>query len=124
MRQSECGVAIIFVLLAMMLLSVLGMALALTTSSERQVAATYGSGVEVFYAADAAFERALQDLSLVPDWTLVLSGGTSTFVDGIPGPRSLSDGRVLNLREATDAVNCNRSPCSEADVRAATAARP
>ena len=118
------GVAIVLVLLAMMLLSALGMALALTTSSERQVAATFGWSTEVFYGADAAFERAAQDLSQVPDWNLVMNGGTSTFVDGAPGPRTLPDGSVLNLVQATDAVNCGRSPCSLADLQATTARRP
>ena len=74
-------------------LSALGMALALTSPSERQVAATYGWGTEVFYGADSAFERALQDLSLVPDWNLVLNGGTSTFVDGSAGSRACPMGR-------------------------------
>ena len=61
--RPDRGVAIILVLLGIMLLSALGMALALTTSSERQVTATYGWGIEVFHGADAAFERAVQDLA-------------------------------------------------------------
>jgi hypothetical protein len=108
--QSDRGVAIIFVLLAMMLLSVLGIALALTTSTERQVSATYGWGAETLYAADAAVERALQELLFVADWNLVLGGVTSTFVDGAPGQRILPGGAVLDLAQATDEMNAAAKP--------------
>ena len=108
----------------MLLLSALGMALALTTSIERQVSAAYGSSTEVFYAADAAFEMAVQELSRVLDWNVVLTGATSTFVDGAPGPRVLPDGSLLDLQQATDVANCGRSPCSVADAQSVTAARP
>jgi Tfp pilus assembly protein PilX len=122
--RSDRGVVLIFVLLAMMLLSALGMALALISSSERQVAATYGWGAEVFYAADAAFERAFQDLSRATDWTAVLSGGTSTFVDAAAESRVLPGRSAVTLSQTTDAMNCGRSPCSVADMQATTAARP
>ena len=121
---SEQGIAIVLALLAMLLLSALGMALALTTSIERQVSAAYGSSTELFYAADAAFERALHDLSLALDWNSALNGAPSTYVDGAPGPRVLPDGSRLDLQEATDVANCGRSPCSVVDAQAVTAARP
>jgi type IV pilus assembly PilX-like protein len=121
--RPDSGLAIVFVMLAMMLLSALGIALALTTASERQVAASYGIGLEVFYAADAAFERAIDDLSLAPDWNAVLGGGLSTFFDA-SSARVLPDGSVFNLTQATDIVNCGRSPCSLADLQANTSARP
>lgn len=119
----DSGLAIVFVMLAMMLLSALGVALALTTASERQVSSSYGTGMEVFYAADAAFERVIHDLSLAADWNAVLGGGLSTFVDG-SSSRMLPDGSLLNLAQATDLVNCGRSPCSLADMQATTATRP
>jgi Tfp pilus assembly protein PilX len=121
--RPDRGLAIVFVMLAMMLLSALGISLALTTASERQVSASYGTGLEVFYAADAAFERAIHDLSLAPDWSAVLGGGLSAFVDASSAP-VLPDGSVLNLAQATDIVNCGRSPCSLADVQATTSTRP
>ena len=121
--RPDRGLAIVFVMLAMMLLSALGMALALTTSSERRVSASYGTGLEVFYAADAGFERAIHDLSLAPDWNAVLGGGLSTFVD-TSSARVLPDGSVLSLTQATDIVNCGRSPCSLADLQTVTATRP
>ena len=108
----------------MLLLSALGMALALNTSIERQVSAAYGSSAGVFYAADAALEVAFQELSQVPDWNAVLTGAASTFVDGLAGPRVLPDGSLLDLGQETDAANCGRSPCSLADMQLVTAARP
>jgi len=125
MMRNERGVAILLVLLAMMLLSALGGALALTTSSERQVAATYGSGTELFYATDAGFQRAMQDLAVVADWNQVLSGGSlSTFTDGAPGRRVMPSGSAIDLVQATDMLNCGRSPCGMVDLQAITSARP
>jgi hypothetical protein len=121
--KSDRGIAIIFVMLLMMLLSALGIALAWTTSSERQVSASYAMGAEVFYAADAAFERTLLDLSLTPDWNAVLGGGMSTFIDA-SGRRVMPDGSLLNLSQATDVVNCGRSPCSLAEMQTTTEPRP
>jgi len=121
---SDRGVAIVLVLLGMLLLSALGMALALNTSIERQVSAAYSSSADVFYAADAALEIALQELSQVPDWNVVLTGAASTFVDGLAGPRVLPDGSLLDLEQVTDAANCGRSPCSMADMQVVTGARP
>jgi hypothetical protein len=109
--REERGVALIVTLLSMMLLSVLGLALTLTTSTEVRVSSAHARGVEAFYAADAAFDRALQDLSLIADWDLVLGGMRSAFVDGPPGLRRLTDGSVLDLRKETDRLNCGGATC-------------
>ena len=101
-RCSERGIALIIVLLSMLLLSALGIALSLTTSTETQIAASYRRSTETFYAADAGAARAIHDLALVGDWTDVLSGGeTSTFVDGAPGPRVLPDGSPFDMTTHT-----------------------
>jgi Tfp pilus assembly protein PilX len=122
--RTQRGVAIIFVLVAMMVLSALAMTLALTTSVERQVAVTHGWAAEVFYAADAAFEKAVESLSSEAHWNAVLGGSTSGFVDGAPGPRALPNGTKLDLLEASDALNCGRSPCSDVNMQMTTATRP
>jgi len=110
--HDERGVALIIALLAMLLLSALGMALALTTSTETRISSTFGGSAEAFYAADAVFERVVQDLSLLPDWNLALGGAvTSAFVDGPPGPRTLADGSMLDLTQATAKVNCGNATC-------------
>jgi hypothetical protein len=100
------GVALVAVLMATTLLIVLGTTLTLTTITETRIASTYRAGIETFYAAEAAIERAAVDLRAMPDWSVLAAGaGMSTFVDGQPGgPRSLADGTILDLTEATDEV--------------------
>ena len=68
----ERGVALILALLTMLLLTALGMALAMTTTTERRISTNYRDGVETIYAADAAVERVMQDVLTVPDWNRIL----------------------------------------------------
>ena len=63
----ERGVALIIALLSMLLLTALGMALSLTTITERRISSNYRDGVETVYAADAGVERVMQDVLTVPD---------------------------------------------------------
>ena len=117
--------ALIVVLLSMMLLSALGIALSLTTSTEAQIAATYRWSTEAFYAADGGATRAIHDLSLVAYWNDALSGAAqSTLVDGAPGPRALPDGSRLDLNQATDLLNCGHVSCSADELTAVTTDRP
>ena len=124
-RCADRGIALIVVLLALTLLSALGLALTLTTSTETRVAAAYEWSTETFYAADTGIERALQDLTLVTDWTEVLGGlSTSSFVDGAPGVRTLPEGWRLDLNQETDRLNCGHPSCSTTEMIANTADRP
>jgi hypothetical protein len=121
----EQGVALIIALLAMLLMTALGMALTLTTNTERAIAGNYRDGVETVYAADAAVERVMQDLLTVPDWNRVLDGSTlSSFIDGAPGVRTLPNGAILDLLQATQMVRCGKLACSDADIDVATDERP
>lgn len=125
--RRERGVALVVALMAIVLMMALGAALVLITSSETMIAANFRAGHEVFYAADAAFERALSDLRPVPDWTAVLAGGSqSSFVDGQPsGVRTLSDGTTIDLGEIANIANCQKPTlCSDADLAANSAERP
>jgi hypothetical protein len=116
--------ALIVVLLSMTLLAALGLALVLTTSTETRVAASYAWSAQTLYAADAAIERAVHDLSLVANWSDTLAGAAvSTFVDGAPGSRVLPDGTRLDLNRETDRLNCGHSPCSVVDLTTNTAER-
>ena len=96
--------AIIVALMAMLLMSALGAALVLTTSSEALIAANFRHAQEGVYAADAALERAMADLASIPDWQPVLDGSMrSAFVDGPPsGVRTLADGSSLDLGRARE----------------------
>ena len=121
----EQGIALIIALLCMLLLAALGMALTMTTVTERRIASNYRDGVETVYAADAGVERVIQDLLTVPDWNRILDGTTSSsFVDGAPGLRTLPDGSQLNLVQATNMVRCGKTTCSDADIDTATDERP
>ena len=123
--RDERGVAIIIALLAMLLLTALGMAVSLTTTTERRISSNYRDGVETVYAADAAIERVIQDVLTVPDWNRILEGtATSSFVDGAPGVRALPVGGSLDLAQATAMIRCGKTSCSEGDIDQATDDRP
>lgn len=125
--SDEEGVALVISLMATTLMTALGLALILMTMTEGTIASNYRDGSEALYAADAAIERAMQDLLAAPDWDNVLTGGvTSTFVDGPPaGIRELPGGRTLDLTQATNAVRCGKpQTCSDADMTTTTDERP
>jgi len=122
----EDGVALIIALMAMLLMSALGLALTLTTNTETRISGNYRSGVEAMYAADAAIERVMQDVLTVPDWNDMLWDGqnnccagavTSSFTDGPPfGVRQTAAGPI-DLTQATNMVRCGKvTTCSDLDM--------
>lgn len=126
-RRSEHGAALVVALMATLLLSALGLALVMTTTTESMIAGNYTSSQEALYAADAAIERTILDVLTVPDWNSMLTGATrSAFVDGAPnGTRTLTDGAILDLTEATNMANCGKvTTCSVADMNTVTDDRP
>jgi type IV pilus assembly PilX-like protein len=81
--RSEQGTALVIALMSMMLLTALGAAVVMVTSTETRIASNYRNSQEALYAADAAVERAVQDLLMVPRWNDILGGSVqSAFVDG------------------------------------------
>jgi hypothetical protein len=115
----EQGVALIIALLAMLMLTALGMAVTLTTTTEGRIAYNYRDGVETLYAADAVVERVMQDVLTVPDWNKIIDGTTtSAFIDGPIGERTLADGSTLDLLQATAMVRCGKTACNDADILA------
>lgn len=124
--HDEQGVALIIALLALLLMTALGMALMMTTMTETKISANYRDGNEAMYAADAGVERVMQDLLTVPDWNTILSGTTtSAFIDGAAGVRTLPDGSTLDLDAATSMVNCGKTTgCSAAEMDATSDDRP
>lgn len=119
--------AIILALMATLLMSALGAALVLTTSSEALIAANFRNAQEGVYAADAALERAMDDLASIPEWNPILDGSTqSAFVDGPPsGVRTLADGSLLDLGQTVNMMNCRKAtPCSASNLTTMTAERP
>jgi hypothetical protein len=99
--RNEDGSALILALMAAALLALLGAGLVLVGSTEGAIAANFRASLEAQYAADAAAERAVQDLLRVNDWTDVLSGAApSTFTDGTLMP-TLPSGLPLDLMAMT-----------------------
>ena len=60
--RDERGVALVIALLAMVLMTALGMALMLVSETETLISANYRDSVEAGYAADAGIERVMQDV--------------------------------------------------------------
>ena len=123
----ERGAALVVALMATMLLSALGLALILTTTTETKITGNYTYAQEALYAADGAIERTVQDVLTIPDWNDMLSGAQrSAFVDGAPsGTRTLPNGAVIDLAEATNMINCAKlTTCSATDMNALTEDRP
>jgi hypothetical protein len=111
---NEQGAALIIALLAMMLLTALGAAVVMVSNTETHIAANYRNSQEALYAADAAVERIVQDLLLIPRWNDILSGAAqSGFVDGassdvktLPGGGTIKlDSATVQLQSETDALN-------------------
>lgn len=125
-RRRDNGVALVVVLLAMVMLSALGVALVLATTVETRIAANFRAAQQALYAADAAAERALDDLVAVPDWNALLGGAVlSSFVDGSPGGiRQLDDGSALDLGQVVSFASCQKTACSDGDMDAITDDRP
>jgi Tfp pilus assembly protein PilX len=110
----EQGTALIVALMSMMLLTALGVAVVMVSNTESLISANYRNNQEALYAADAAVERVVQDLLLVPRWNDILSGATqSPFIDGdatsaktIPGGGTVRlDLATAQLQASTDNAN-------------------
>ena len=112
--------------MAMLLMSALGIALVLATTTETIVASNYRNAAGGLYAADAIVERAMDDLLLVADWNLLLAGAVqSAFVDGpSSGVRTLADRSTIDLAQVVNRANCAKVSCSASDLLAVTANRP
>jgi len=125
--RREDGIAMMVAMMAMLLLSALGIALVLTTSSETIISSNFRNASEGAYAADAVLERSMADLLTVPDWNTLLTGVVqSAFIDGAPsGTRTLPDGSTIDLGHMVNLANCNKvTACSDADMDAVTPHRP
>jgi type IV pilus assembly PilX-like protein len=95
----QSGVALIIALMAMMLLTALGAAVVMVSNTETHIAGNYRNSQEALYAADAAVERVVQDLLLIPRWNDILGGtAQSGFVDGgMSASKELPAGGTMTL---------------------------
>jgi PilX N-terminal len=115
---NEEGSALIIALMAMLLLTALAAAVVMVSSTEVKIAGNYNNAQETLYAADAAVERVVQDLLLVPRWNDILTGslksslidGADTAVKTLPGGGSVvlccgANSATGQLQAETDALN-------------------
>jgi hypothetical protein len=112
--SSERGVAVVVALLAMTVISALGAALVLLTSTEAMIAGNFRHSRQAFYAAEAITELTLAELHDLANWMPVVEGSQrSVFVDGPPdGLRDLPTGAPVNLTEVFNLANCGvPTPC-------------
>lgn len=99
--EAERGSALVAVLLSTVLVSAIGAALTVTANTEAAIASSFRTERELTYAAEAAVERAMQDVRLVTDWDALLSGArTTTFLDRTMAP-ALPTGGTLDLPALT-----------------------
>ena len=100
---NQDGTALVIALMSMMLLTALGAATIMVSRTETMIANNYRNSQEAMYAADAAIERVVQDLLMVPRWNDILTGITvSGFIDGsMSGPKTLPVGGTITLISAT-----------------------
>jgi hypothetical protein len=103
---NEDGTALIIALMSMMLLTALAAAVVMVSNTEVRIASNYNNGQVTLYAADAAVERVVQDLLLVPRWNDILSGAThSALIDGdVGGAKAVPGGGTVTLCCGTTSV--------------------
>jgi hypothetical protein len=96
----EKGAALLIAILTTMLLAGLAASLVYVSTTETLISAAFRHGEETSSAADAALERALLDLDLLPDWTAVLGASAVSFSDG-QVQFAAPDGRRFDLGQLT-----------------------
>jgi hypothetical protein len=100
---SEKGAALLLALATAALVTALAASLIVSVSIETTIVGSARAAQEVFYAADAALERTLDDLAMAPDWTPALAvppGLVASFDQGASVARA-PDGRLLSIPALT-----------------------
>ena len=123
----DTGTAMFTVLALMLLVSVLGLGLALTSSLEPVIVSAYESAMAARYGAEAGVFVAAHELGDIPDWNLALSGQRRSAILDSAGPSALvlPDGRQVDLGDLTNLADCGHtSACTEAELNAFTTDRP
>jgi hypothetical protein len=104
-RKGEAGIALLLAIMALMLLTFLGLTLATTTSTELQIATNYRWSQQALYNAEAGIEAGKQLLRNIPiavSWDTLLPSvraGTWTTAEAIPpavGLPAIPAGALVN----------------------------
>jgi len=97
-RRSEAGFALVLAILALMLLTFLGLTLAVSTSTELQIATNYRWSRQAFYNAEAGLEAGKLILANSPLWvSLVPNNRAPAWAPGSPPPLSWSGSAVRDF---------------------------
>lgn len=105
LMSDERGAALIIAMMATLLLTALGVALAMATQTEMQIAASFRDGQEALYVADAGLELAVRDLAAAQGWEDLPAGSAgSTFIDPTMTPTLPGGGATIDLTRATAAL--------------------
>lgn len=101
LRPESCeGSALLLTLLVVAMLAAAGSALATLTDVERLSSANLPHGLTVEYAADAALEEAIAELSGSADWNAVLAGGVRSRLFAGTSPVT-TWGAILDVNSLT-----------------------
>jgi len=104
---ADAGAALVVVLLATALVSALGAALTVLSNTETTIAASFREKTELSCAAEAAIERALQDVRASMRWDDLLSGAqASGFLDANLLP-VMPSGGTLDVRRETSQLQAS-----------------
>jgi hypothetical protein len=107
--ESEAGFALILALLALMLLTFLGLTLATSTSTELKIATNYRWQQQALYNAEAGVEAAKRILSGVPSWTSILPTKRTGIWDGNTTPPTDRGGANAPDATADEWANASRN---------------
>lgn len=115
---NERGTALVIALMAMMLLTGLGAVVVMVTNTETRIASNHSTGQEALYAADAAVERIMQDLLMIPRWNDILTGvSKSAFRDGeMTGMKATFGAGSLTLCCSASSLTAQLQAATDPDV--------
>ena len=92
------GVALLLTVMMTLLVTALGSAIIVLTTTETTLTRTHRLGLQTLSAAEAGLEWAVLELRQMPDWTPVLGGAIrSRFEADDPTP-AMADGFTVDLR--------------------------
>jgi len=111
-RQGEQGIALVLAILVLMLLTFLGLTLAVTTSTEFQIATNYRWSQQALYNAEAGLEVAKRYLRNVTKWDAFLPPAQAPVVPGTPAayctdPNYMQPGPWGEASRTCELSNCD-----------------
>ena len=119
------GIALLTTVIILLLVSAIGLGLALTTSLEPAAVANYEAAWRVRYGVEAALTAAVHDLVATDAWDAALAGTwRAPHLEPLPPTLTLGDGQRLSTAVLTSQATCGRDTCSDADASAFTVDRP